>query len=230
MKDFLSVSPVKILQKSSRKRLGPGNLGVLIARAGVGKTAFLINIALEKIHRKEKVVHISLEEGPDKIRSYYNVIYSDLEKTLDLYDDEYRIRIDGDRMILAYLNQSFEIGRLHANLKNLKDNLDFRPDALIMDGLDFETAERKIFEDLKEIAGEFQTEIWLSALSHRHITEKNERGIPYPCHELDDMFSLIIQLRPEQSGIFLQLLKDHDNPTIRDISIKVAPTTLLVLD
>lgn len=81
MKDFISVSPLKVLEKSSRKSLGTGNLGVLIARAGVGKTACLIHIAFDRIFRQEKLVHISLEEGPEKVTSYYLVGY-DLVKLL----------------------------------------------------------------------------------------------------------------------------------------------------
>ncbi|NQT56369.1 MAG: hypothetical protein HQ551_09090 [Desulfobacteraceae bacterium] len=232
MKDFISVSPLKILEKSSRKGLGAGNLGVLIARAGVGKTACLIHIAFDKLFRQEKLVHISLEEGPEKVTSYYNVMCSDFVRALNLMDDhdEYRMLVERNRMILAYLNQSFEIERLQANLKNLAENLDFRPDVLIVDGLDFEKAERTIFEGFKQVAEELETEIWLSALSHRHITDVNERGIPYPCEQLDDLFSLILQLQPETSGIFLRLLKDHDNPTIPDISVRLDPSTFLALD
>ena len=231
MKDLISVSPLKILEKSSRKGLGAGNLGVLIARAGVGKTACLIHIAFDKLFRQEKLVHISLEEGPDKVSSFYKAIYYDLLKALNLGDDnEYRLLIETNRMILAYLNQSFETERLRTNLENLSKSIDFRPDALIIDGLDFENAERIVFEGLKDIAREFQVEIWLSALSHRHITDVNERGIPYPCHQFDDLFSLILQLQPETSGVFLRLLKDHDNPTIPDISVRLDPSTFMALD
>ena len=42
MNDFIKVSPLKLLEMSSGDGLGKGNLGVLIARAGVGKTACLI--------------------------------------------------------------------------------------------------------------------------------------------------------------------------------------------
>lgn len=232
MKDFIKFSPLKLLEKSSRKGLGMGNLGVLIARAGVGKTACLINIAFDRIFRQGKLVHISLEEGPEKVTSYYNVMYHDLVKALDLTDDYdyYRMLIERNRMILAYLNQSFDTERLRANLRNLEENLDFRPDTLIVDGLEFQRAERTLFEAFKEIATEFQVEIWLSALSHRHIVEVNERGIPYPCNELDDLFSLIILFQPESSGVFLKLLKDHDNPTIPDTSVRLDPNTFLALD
>ncbi len=231
MKDFISVSPLRILEKSSRKGLGPGNLGVLIARAGVGKTACLIHIAFDKIFRQERLVHISLEEGPEKVTSFYDVIYHDLVQALDLTDgDDYRMMIDRNRMILAYLNQSFDIDRLRTNLTNLTEKLDFRPNTLIVDGLDFEKAERIVFEGLQGIAKEFRVEIWLSALSHRHVTQTNERGIPYPCHELDDLFGLIIQLQPEPTGVFLRLLKDHDNPTISDASVRLDPNTFLALE
>ena len=133
-------------------------------------------------------------------------------------------------MILAYLNRSFDIDRLRANLNNMKENLEFRPDGLIVDGLDFGKAERGLFEGFKRIAGEFEVEVWFSALSHRHITEVNERGIPYPCGQVDDLFSLIIQLKPERSGILLKLLKDHDNLTIPDASFRLDPNTFLALD
>ena len=227
--DFVSVSPLKLLEKSSRKELGPGNLGVLMAGAGVGKTACLIHIAFDKLFRQEKLVHVSLEEGPEKVTSYYNVIYYDLVKALGLSDDyEYRLLIDKNRMILAYMNQSFRTDRLRANLRNLAENLAFKPDALMVDGVDFEATQRGLIDELKGLAGEFEVEIWFSALTHRHITDVNERGIPYPCHELDDLFSLIIQLQPEPSGIFLRLLKDHDNPTLPDTRVRLDPNTFLL--
>jgi hypothetical protein len=229
MKDFVSLSPLRLVEKSSRKGLGPGNLGVFMARAGVGKTACLIHIAFDKLFREEKLVHISLEDGPEKVTSYYHVIYDDVVKALELPDEyDHRLLIDKNRMILAYLNQSFQTDRLRANLANLSASMAFKPGALIIDGLDFETAGRDLFEALKALAEEFQVEIWFSALTHRHITEVNERGIPYPCHHLDDLFSLIIRLEPEPSGVFLKLLKDHDNPTLPDTRVQLDPNTFLL--
>ena len=228
MKNFISVSPLRILERSSRQSLGPGHLGVLMARAGVGKTSCLIHIAFDKLFRKEKLVHVSLEEGPEKIMSYYNVMYADLMRVLDVTDEhEFGNRMDRDRIILAYMKKSFDTGRLEASLDNLKNELDFIPGTLVVDGLDFENADRKLFEDFKTIAVKFGVEIWFSALSHRHITEVNENGIPYPCHQVDGLFSIILQLQAESAGIRLNLLKDHENPTIRDISIMLDPGTFL---
>jgi hypothetical protein len=211
--------------------LGPGNLGVLIARAGVGKTACLIHIAFDKIFRQEKLVHVSLEEGPEKVTAYYNVIYSDLVKALGVEDDsETRFLIDRNRMILAYLNQSFEIERLRANLSNLVEMMDFQPGTIIVDGLDFASTDRALFEGFRDVAAAFQTEIWFSALSHRHIEEVNERGIPHPCHLIDDLFSIMIQLKPDATGVFLKLLKDRDFPVSEKAVVRLDPNTFFVSD
>ena len=229
MNDFIDVSPLKILEMSSSKKLGPGNLGVLMARAGVGKTACLIHIALDKLFRGERLVHISLDDPPDKVTSYYNVIYSDLVKALDIKDDaEKKMLFDRNRMILAYMNKSFEIRRLDENLKTLVEKLEFKPDNLIVDGLDFEKAERDLFKGFREIAVKYQVEVWFSALSHRHITDINERGILYPCSKMDDLLSIIIQLQPAQNGVFLKLVKDHDSPVKSDASVRLDPNTFLV--
>ena len=230
MKAFLEISPLKILDESPGQALGRGNLGVLMARAGVGKTACLIHIALDKLFRKEKLVHISLEVPPEKIASYYNVIFSDLVMALKLKNEnETRMILEENRMILAYLKQSFEIGRLQENLKNLREKVEFNPDTLIVDGLDFGKAERGLFEGFKEIAAQFQVEVWFSALSHRHITEVNERGIPYPCNHIDDLFGVIIQLLPSQSGIFLKLLKDQEGKPKSDVKLRLDPENFLAI-
>ena len=231
MKDFMKVSPLKILEKSSEKALGRGNLGVLMARAGVGKTACLIHVAFGRLFREGRMVHVCLEDTPEKVRSYYSVIFSDLAEALKMANgDEIRMLVEKNRMILAYLNRSFEIERLRNNLKNLVEEVDFVPDTLIVDGLDFETADRKVFEDFREIASQYNVEIWFSALSHRHMTNVNEGGIPYPCHELDDLFDLIAVLEPTSSGIVLRLLKDHGKEIMPEAFVNLDPKTLLAMD
>ncbi|MBN2122982.1 MAG: hypothetical protein JW821_01700 [Deltaproteobacteria bacterium] len=230
MKDFSSVSPLRVLDKSSRGGLGKGNMGVLMARAGVGKTACLIHIAFDKLFRKEKLVHISLEDVPEKITSYYNVIFNDLVKALNWQNEnDLRMLVERNRMILSYLNRSFQTGRLRENLRNLIERVDFAPDTLIVDGVDFSTASREFMEEFRGLAAEFQVETWFSARAHRHIQEVNERGIPYPCNHLDDLFGIIVQLLPAESGLELRLLKDHDGPAAPDASVFLDPNTFLLM-
>ena len=228
MNDFIKVSPLKLLEMSSGDGLGKGNLGVLMARAGVGKTACLIHIAFDMLFRKKRLVHVSLEDTPEKVTSYYNVIFSDLVKALEIRDEtEGRMLLERNRMILAYLHKSFEIDRLRRNLNNLREQIEFIPDILIVDGLDFEKVDAETMQGFKNVAGEFNVEIWFSALSHRHITDKNEKGIPYPCNRVDEFLSVVIHLDPGESGIFLKLIKDHDYEVNDDSYIRLDPNTFL---
>jgi hypothetical protein len=230
MMEFTQRSPLRMLVGSPEKGLGPGNLGALIARAGVGKTACLIHIAFDKILQNGKIVHVSLQDGPDKISSYYNVILAELVRALRLKEDrETRTLMEKNRMILAYLNQSFDLRRLRENLKNLSEKTGFRADSLIVDGLDFSKAGAETFETFKTLAKEYETEIWFSALSHRHIAEVNERGIPYPCHEVDRFFNVILQLQPTTHGVQMKLLKDHDKPVKPEDAVILDPGTFLAV-
>jgi hypothetical protein len=227
---YRKVFPLQILDRSVRKGLGRGNLGVIVARAGVGKTACLIHVGLNTFLASEKVVHVSLEETPEKVGAYYKVILHDLAEALKLEkEDEVRAAVERNRIILAYLNQSFTLDRLWENLKNLAENVAFQPATLVVDGLDFEKAGKELFEGFKALAAEFQCEAWFAARSHRHISEVNARGIPYPCSRVDDLFSIIVQLETKPAGVFLRLLKDHESPVASEVATRLDPKTFLAV-
>jgi hypothetical protein len=231
MKEFLEVSPLKLLQGSAYKELGKGNLGVLISLAGLGKTSCLIHIAFDKIFRGEKLVHISLKDTPDKVSSYYNVILHDLVGFLNL-DNEYeaRNRLDKNRIILTYLKESFSLDNLKRNINNLTKEIDYSPDTLIVDGIDFLEIERDLLEGFLKIAEAFQMEVWFSALLPGIIGEISEKETPPPFDNLRDLFSIIIQLVSTQSGVFLKLLKDHDSESVPDTLVRLDPKNFLVVE
>jgi hypothetical protein len=219
---------LKILEKSSRKGLGRGNLGVLVARAGVGKTACLVHIAMDKLLRNEKLVHASLQDGPEKVTSYYNVIFSEMVKALSLTNpSDIKARIDNNRMILAYLNQSFDLRRLKENLKNLSEKVGFVPDTIIVDGLDFSRAGRELFEGFKKLAQEFQVEVWFSALSKATPSDTKPLVIPPPVAQFDSFFSIVIELQPTPSAVELRLLKVHESAVLLDEKALLDPKTFL---
>lgn len=231
MEKYLNINPLKILEKSNHKELGKGNLGVVISRAGVGKTSCLIHVALDRLFRKGKVIHVSLKDNPEKVVSYYNSIYVDVFSFLNLENEqETKDALDKNKIILAFLKESFGVDKLSRNLKNLSEDISFRPDTLIIDGFDFHESDRNVFEEFKEMAKSFQAEIWFSALSHRHITKVNERGIPFPCSDFDDLFTLIIQLQPTQEGLFLKLLKDNNVKISPDIVLKLNPNNFFIIE
>jgi len=224
----LAQSPARIWFESREQGLGRGRLGAVLARAGVGKTACLIHFGLQHLVDGRKVVHVSLKEGPEKVAAYYGIVAVELFKGM-APDEQRRLQevAERNRMILAYLNQSFEVARLQANLVNLKDHLQFTPDILLVDGLEFENARRDFLEELQKLVQVWGLEAWFTVLSHRHIIRENARGIPYPLDECDDLFDLILQLSSESSGIYLRFLKDRTAPP-PPVALRLDPNSYLV--
>ena len=52
-------SPMRILERALAGGLGRGRFGVVLARTGVGKTGFLMTMALDRLLQGRKVMHIS---------------------------------------------------------------------------------------------------------------------------------------------------------------------------
>src|SRR5688572_32934095 len=103
-KDVNERSPMRVFENSMHGGLGRGNLGVVISRAGVGKTAVLVQIALDDLLRDRKVLHISHEYAVDHVRAYYDEIFHDLAAVTRLEDPEgVRLDLERNRLIYSHL-------------------------------------------------------------------------------------------------------------------------------
>src|SRR5512136_1089083 len=103
-KELNERSPLRLLEQSIHGGLGRGNLGVVMAPAGVGKTAFLVGVALDDLMRGRKILHVALDEPVEKIRDYYDEIFMDLARSSGLEDVcGERLEIERNRNIHTYL-------------------------------------------------------------------------------------------------------------------------------
>ena len=59
-KEAILQSPLRILDRSIRGGLGKGHLGVIMAPAGVGKSACLVQIGLDALLREKPVLHVAV--------------------------------------------------------------------------------------------------------------------------------------------------------------------------
>lgn len=229
-KDLNERSPLRVLEKSIHGGLGRGNLGVVVARAGVGKTAFLVGVAMDDLFRGKKVVHIALDQPVDRVREYYHEIFDDLARTTQLEDPEAeRVAMRRNRNIHSYLDGTFSPAKLREDLVLLRDHVDFVPVAVIVDGYDFEKATLDEVRDLKGIASEFDVEMWLAAVTHRD-SPRNERGIPEPVAHVEEAISVVLAMAHDGTTVHVGLMKDHDNPKISDLKLALDPRTMLLVE
>jgi hypothetical protein len=195
-------------------------MGLVMARAGLGKTAILVQFALDCMLLGNKVLHVSIGEGVDKTRTWYDDI-------LSLLTDGEKIesipQVMKNRMIMTFKESSFSKAKLEERLDDLVQQNVYKPECLIIDGYDFETNDKKSLEELRIFMNERGLKmIWFSALIHRSDDRVSLDGVPAPCHEVDGLFDTVLLIKPEGDAMKLDILKCD--------SCSVDPGTILMLD
>lgn len=217
------------LKKRLAEPLNPGDMGVLMAGAGVGKTACLTHIALDHLLRGIQVIHVGIDGTPEKIKVWYLEQLKNIATAASGEDPSKLLRaIEPLRFILTYLHQTFSIEKLERSLTNLREQVKFSPAMMVLDGLDFDRTSRETLESLRDFAVKQGLSVWMSARTHRHISAVNERGVPYPCHECDDLFSSILLLEPIRDAIRVKVLKQDGDAVTSSPELFLDPQTCLL--
>jgi hypothetical protein len=228
-KELNERSPLRALEQSIHGGLGRGNVGVVVARHGVGKTAFLVGVALDGLLRDLKVLHISLDQRMEQVRSFYDELFQDLAHEREL-ENVWKVRTDVERnrRIHCFAGHVFSMARLRETLAFMRDHSDFTPDKVIVDGMDFEQVEPGDLVDWKEIARSADAELWMSAITTRD-SGRSTSGVPDPVAAHESAVDVILSMAHDGKRVHVELLKDHDNPTVPELKIALDPTTLLLV-
>src|SRR4029434_10450039 len=103
-KEYGETSPMRIFERSLHGGLGRGNVGAIVAPAGVGKTALLVQIALDDLMRDRRVLHISHEHPVDRVRAFYDEIFYDMALATQLGEPHaVRLELERNRLIYSHL-------------------------------------------------------------------------------------------------------------------------------
>jgi hypothetical protein len=228
-KDVNERSPLRLLEKSIHGGLGRGNLGVVIARTGVGKTAFLVSVALDDLMRGRNVLHVALDQTVDKVHALYEELFQDLAHAQQL-EDVWKVRVDLERhrRIHCYSPPAFSPARLRETMAFLREQTDFVPAAIIVDGYDFTRATPQFLAELRSLARESAAEMWMSAITTR-AAGRDGRGIPEPVAGLEGGIDVILSMAHDGKAVHIGLHKDHDNPDVPDLKLALDPTTMLLV-
>jgi len=221
-----------MIQQALASPLGKGEMGVVLARAGVGKTACLTHIALEHLFQGLRVLHVCIDETPETIKVWYRELLKSIaaaQPSLPVSGvDGLRNSIEPNRFILAYLYQTFTPEKLEQSVVNLKEQAGFNPSLIVLDGLNFDRVPRSLLEALKDMADRHGISFWISARTHRHIETVNEQGIPYPCHRVDDLFQAVLLLEPAAGAIGLKVLKLNGRYQEEQLTVSLDPHSFLL--
>jgi thymidine kinase len=219
-KELISTNPLRVLGLDNKAEEGGQNLGLVMARAGLGKTAILVQIALDSMLRGNRVLHVAIGQSIEKTRDRYDDILVNLVSDLD---EATSTDISRKRMIMTFKEQVFSRTMLEERLKDLIQQDVFKPDCLIIDGYEFDENSRQAMEELKQLMADLGISvIWFSAVRHRDDERVSADGVPAPCHTIDDLFEVVLLINPQDEVMKLDIL--------RCAYCEVEPGTTLLLD
>jgi len=163
--------------------LGKGELGVVVAPAGIGKTWCLQNIGASAVKEGLSVVHYTLELNQNYVGLRYDTVFSGITTaSIKYYQDEIKKKISqlkGTLLIKYFPTKSATVQTLSSHLKQIElSGLDI--DLVIVDyadilrgiGSEKRHVLENIYEDLRGLAGEVEVPIWTASQANRSSLEE----------------------------------------------------------
>lgn len=201
-------------------------MGLVMSRAGLGKTAILVQFALDCMLLGNKVLHVSIGEGVDKTRNWYNDILGLLCQGESV---ESIPQILQNRMIMTFKESVFSKALLEERLDDLVKQDIYRPECLIIDGYDFAGNTKESLLDFRNFMHDRGLRmIWFSAVSHRDDPRKSVDGVPAPCHEVDSLFETVLLINPVEDAMNLDIVKCDDCALDPGSTLQLDPSTMLI--
>jgi hypothetical protein len=194
----------------------------------LGKTAILVQVAMDSMLQDQKVLHVSIGEDLEKAKAWYDDIFKYIAEGYQLENaPEIESELMRNRMIMTFKEAAFSRPKLEERLNDLIYQNIFRPDIVVIDGYDFAEADYEAIMDLKEMMASMNVQVWFSALRHREDDRVSTAGVPAPCHEFDGLFDTVIIVQPEKESILLNIIKDEYDGAAGKI-LNLDPSTMMV--
>ncbi len=142
------------------------HLALVKAPVGTGKTAILVQIALDKLLRGEHVVHIGINDHLNNIKLWYSQVFAGVARQVSLLEPaKVENEIMGHRLLMTFMADNFTPQRLAQRLDGLSRHGIPLPDCVVIDGLAGRlSADAAMLAELRAYAAQAHITIWVSCL------------------------------------------------------------------
>ncbi len=226
-KDLILRNPLRQMGYEHEDIIPEGGFGAVLARAGVGKTALLVQFALDTMLRGKRVLHVSLLDPVNKVDLWYRELLGRLAAQYQVG----QIRTVWEeilplRFIMTFKVEGFSVPRLRERMNDLMEQGIFHPDMIILDGLIFDEKSLPVLVELKKMVAGMAMRAWFTVHIHRQVRVDVD-GKPKPLLPADELFNVALLLVTEGNEMHIRDLKSDQNSSPRPVLI-LDPATMLI--
>ena len=179
-------TPWDVLNDLMQGGLGGGELGVIVAPAGIGKTWILCALGAGSMKRGSNVVHYTLELNEAYVGLRYDSCFTGIaNQNLKYHIDDVKLKIEdieGELTVKYFPTKTASVNTISAHLQKMR--MMGKPvDMVVVDYADIlkDTGNAKevrhalgnIYEDLRGLAGEFQIPVWTASQANRSALDED---------------------------------------------------------
>lgn len=219
--DLINHSPVRLFEKISDGGLKSGQMGLITAKKGLGKTSVLVQFGLDALIQDKPLVHVSFDQHSSNVITWYENVLSEIGKKKNFGDTtELNESIVSNRIILNFNQENFTLPKVVRTIKALKEG-GTNISAIVVDGADFSKISK---EDIASVADYVKSEKIVAWFSDTNEAAKlsetvSKDFLPY--------FSTVGHLASSGNSVELTVLKSDDKE-IEPISLKIDSKTMLM--
>lgn len=161
--------------------LGPGELGVVVAPSGVGKTWILTALGAEAVRNGLSVVHYSMELSEHYVGARYDTVFTQIPSA-DLRDKQEEVKgkitnLKGKLLIKYFPPKGVSVRKLQQHIEKMTA-LGNKPDLIIVDYADLLLSDSNksdstyqeqggVYIDLRGMGGALEIPIWTASQTNR---------------------------------------------------------------
>jgi KaiC/GvpD/RAD55 family RecA-like ATPase len=201
-KKLILKDPLKFLGFDSEENIATGSTGAVVARAGVGKTAFLVQLAISALLKEKNVLHISVQDLVDKVNLWYFEMFQNITKSFEsgpakkLWDE-----LLTRRFIMTFENESFEFGKLQQRISELKTQNIFIPHLIILDGLSYNTSDFNELAQFRNFIKSHSMSLWFCVRTSIPFESDPDELLKNLGTDFISLFDTLLLMIPEKERI-----------------------------
>jgi len=231
IQELNALSPLRAFDESLNGGLGKGNLGVLVSRHGIGKTACLVHLATDKLFRNEHIIHVSFSGNVEHVINWYKEVFRQISENRSLEDAAVIYNdILANRVVMNFSQENVSIEKVLSSLETLIRQGSFNADAIMFDGYKLTVATEDDVRKIKQFAMDLRVEVWFSVSPVRPDVQFDDNGVPNTILKYENLIDVLIGLKYNETmdKVIMTLVKDGETIDPKPMRVTLDPKTMLI--